>query len=92
MSSSSRKNLPENELAVVSGYVHDVSDVLVGKQGGRYFDFKVQESSEVFTRIACFSPDKRNALKNKNESKSAVRLLNLSPSKEVTIPTRKNIQ
>ena len=89
MSSSSRKNLPENELAVVSGYVHDVLDVLVGKQGGRYFDFKVQESSEVFTRIACFSPDKRNALKNSNESKSAVRLLNLSPSKRSYDPDKK---
>ena len=90
MSSSLRKNLPESELPVVSGYVHEVSDVLLGKQGGRYFDFKALTlSSEVFTRISCFSPDKRNALKNKNESKSAVQLLNISPSKRSYDPDKK---
>ena len=51
----------------VTGYVH-VSEVCIGRQGGRYFDFKIQETKDVYTRVACFSPDKWATLKNNIQS------------------------
>lgn len=67
----------------VNGYIHDLSEVQIGKtNGNRYFEFHVQESQEKFTRVACFSPEKRDALKRKQESKQPARLMNISPQKK----------
>ena len=73
----------------VDGYVHDVSEVKIpqtGNRGSRYFDFKVQEEEET-KRVICFSPDKRDQLKEKGNSKTPVTLITQeckSPEKEVT--------
>ena len=71
----------KNDPKAVNGYIHDVSEIFVGKQGSRYFDFKIQETPDVYTRVACFSPDKRNTIKEKEESKAAVCIVNVSPRK-----------
>lgn len=73
----------------VNGYIHDVSDVNMAKTGTRYFHFKVQENASEFTRVACFSPEKRKILKDKEQSKDAARLLNLSPQKRKFEPDTK---
>jgi hypothetical protein len=67
----------------VNGYIHELSEIQIGKTtGNRYFDFKVQEDESEFTRVACFSPEKRDVLKRKQESKDPVRLMNVSPQKK----------
>jgi hypothetical protein len=68
------------KLANVDGYIHAVSEVKSSPSGVRYFDFKIQERDEK-RRAVCFSPDKRDAIKEKEECKSPVRLLNVSPQK-----------
>ena len=66
----------------ISGYVHEVSDINIGRTSGkRYFDFKIQEGDGQFTRVACFSPDKRDFLKRKEGSKTPELLVNVSPKK-----------
>ena len=67
----------------VDGYVHDVSEVKIpqtGNRARRYFDFKVQEREEA-KRVICFSPDKRDQLKENESSKTLVTLINVSPQK-----------
>jgi hypothetical protein len=67
----------------VNGYIHELSEIQIGKTtGNRYFDFKVQEDESEFTRVACFSPEKRDVLKRKQESKDPVCLMNVSPQKK----------
>ena len=51
-----------------------------GNRASRYFDFKVQEREEI-KRVICFSPDKRDQLKEKENSKTPVTLINVSPQK-----------
>lgn len=80
-SSSSHSQDGKREQKDVIGYVHGVSAVHMASTGTRYFDFKVQEEASKYTRVACFSPDKRDILKKKEESKEAVGLLNMSPQK-----------
>jgi hypothetical protein len=70
----------EQKLENVDGYIHAVSGVKNSPSGVRYFDFKIQERDEK-RRAVCFSPDKRDAIKEKEECKSPVRLLNVSPQK-----------
>ena len=73
---------PSADLVDVSGYVHNVSDVNIGKTSGRrYFDFKIQEGEGQFTRVACFTADKRDFLKRKEGSKTPALLVNVSPQK-----------
>jgi len=64
----------------VEGYIHKVSEVKVPSSGSRYFDFKVQERDES-RRVVCFVADKWHEVKEKENSKSAVRLTSLSPQK-----------
>lgn len=64
----------------VEGYVHKVSEVRVPASGNRYFEFKIQEREEE-KRVICFSPPKRDELKDKEVSKEPVTLLNVSPQK-----------
>ncbi len=67
----------------VDGYVHQVSDVKIPRSGNhnaRFFDFKIQEG-EGSRRVVCFSPDKRDDLKEKELSKIPVSLLSVSPQK-----------
>ena len=64
----------------VEGYIHKVSEVKVPSSGSRYFDFKVQERDES-RRVVCFVADKWHKVKEKENSKSAVRLASLSPQK-----------
>ena len=67
----------------VDGYVHDVSEVKIMQtvnQAKRHFDFKVQEREET-KRVICFSSDKRDQLKEKENSKTPVTLMNVSPQK-----------
>ena len=68
------------KLTNVDGYIHAVSKVKSSASGVRYFDFKIQERDEK-RRAICFSPEKRDAIKEKEECKSPVRLLNVSPQK-----------
>ena len=64
----------------VEGFIHQVSEVKIPASGSRYFDFTLQERDEKH-RVVCFHPDKRDDLKQKEESKSPVRILNVSPQK-----------
>lgn len=64
----------------IEGYIHKVSPIKVPSSGSRYFDFKVQERDES-RRVVCFIPDKLDEVKEKQDSKAAVRLLSLSPQK-----------
>jgi ssDNA-binding replication factor A large subunit len=64
----------------VEGYIHNVSPIKTPPSGNRYFNFKIQEHSDT-TRVVCFNPDKRETLKQKQEAKSTVRILNVSPQK-----------
>ena len=48
--------------------------------GSRYFDFKVQERDET-RRVVSFIAGKWHEVKEKENSKSAVRLASLSPQK-----------
>ena len=64
----------------VEGYIHDVSAIKTPSSGHRYFDFMVQEHVDS-KRVVCFSPDKRESIKEKETSKAAVRILNVSPQK-----------
>ena len=60
----------------VDGYVHEVSEVKIpqtGNRATRYFDFKVQERDKT-KRVICFSPDKRDQLKENENSKTPVTL------------------
>ena len=74
------KSSDEKKLANVDVYIHAVSEVKSSASGVRYFDFKIQERDEN-RRAVCFSPEKRDAIKEKEECKSPVRLLNISPQK-----------
>ena len=67
----------------VDGYVHEVSELKIpqtGNRASRYFDFKVQEREETKC-VICFSPDKRDQLKENENSKTPVTLMNVSPQK-----------
>jgi hypothetical protein len=64
----------------VDGYIHKVSDVKNPASGYRYFDFKVQERDDE-KRVVCFSPEKRDKLKEKELSNEPVTLQNVSPQK-----------
>ena len=64
----------------VEGFIHQVSEVKIPASGSRYFDFTLQERDEKHS-VVCFHPDKRDDLKQKEESKSPVRILNVSPQK-----------
>ena len=51
----------------IDGYVHDISEVKMPQTGNWaswYFDFRVQEREES-KRLVCFSPDKGDQLKEK---------------------------
>ena len=54
----------------VDSYTHAVSEVKSSASEVRYFDFKIQEKDE-----------KRDAIKEKEECKLPVQLLNVSPQK-----------
>ena len=65
----------------VDGYVHEVSEVKIpqtGNRASRYFDFKYKKETK---RVICFSPDKRDQLKENENSKTPVTLMNVSPQK-----------
>ena len=51
----------------VEGFVHQVSEVKIPAGGSRYFDFTLQERDERH-RVVCFYPEKRENLKQKEES------------------------
>jgi len=51
-----------------------VSEVKIPARGSRYFNFTLQERDEKH-RVVCFHPDKRDDLKQKEESKLPVRIL-----------------
>ena len=79
--------MASNKATEVNQYVHEVSNVLIGKTtGNRYFEFKLQETESQFTRVACFSPEKRHAIREKQESKQPIRLVNVSPQKRKYSP------
>ena len=64
-----------------SGYIHDVSEIKVAaKSGIRYFDFKIQQDASE-ARVVCFSPNKRDDLKEREKRKSLTRLVKVSPQK-----------
>ena len=64
----------------LEGYVHQVSEIKTPSSGTRYFDFNIQQQ-DVRKRVVCFSSQKRDDLKHKQESKTLVKLLNVSPHK-----------
>ena len=64
----------------LEGYVHQVSEIKTPSSGTRYFDFNIQQQ-DVRKRVVCFSAQKRDDLKHKQESKTPVKLLNVSPQK-----------
>ena len=64
----------------VEGYIHEVSEVKTPSSGNRYFDFKIQ-ARDVNRRVVCFSPDKRQDIKENEEKKSPVKIYNVSPKK-----------
>jgi hypothetical protein len=64
----------------VEGYIHGVSEIKTPASGNRYFDFKIQEREES-VRVVCFSPEKRNEIKDNEITKSPVKLLNVSAKK-----------
>ncbi len=55
-----------------------MSDVKTPTSDNRYFDFKIQEEAET-RRVVCVSPEKYNAIKEKQHSKSPTRIV--SPQK-----------
>lgn len=66
----------------VDGYTHRVSPLKTpaNPNSSRYFDFTIQEASQE-TRVICFSPNKREEFKEKEQSKLPVQLTNMSPQK-----------
>jgi len=66
----------------VHGYVHDVSKVQIpaNPKSSRYLTFTIQENEEE-TRVICFSAEKRDELKRKEEAKLPTCLTNVSPQK-----------
>ena len=78
MASRQRPPHEEKKLTNVDGYIHAVYEVKSSASGVHYFDFKIQERDEKRQAI-CFSPEKRDAIKE--ECKSPVQLLNVSPQK-----------
>lgn len=74
---SGSKSSPKKD---IEGFVHEVSDVKIPMGGSRYSDFTLQERDDSH-RVACFYPEKREDLKEKEESKSPVHILNVSPQK-----------
>ena len=63
----------------LEGYVHQVSEIKTPSSGTRYFDFNIQQQ-DVRKRVVCFSAQKRDDV-HKQESKTPVKLLNVSPQK-----------
>lgn len=74
---SGSKSSPKKD---VEGFVHEVSDIKILISGSRYSDFTLQERDESH-RVACFYPEKREDLKEKEESKFPVHILNVSLQK-----------
>ena len=64
----------------VEGYIYEVSEVKTPSSGNRYFDFKIQ-ARDVNRRIVCFSPDKRQDIKENEEKKSPVKIYNVLPKR-----------
>ena len=79
-SSSSSSAKEKKQYFDKEGYVRDVSDIKIPPSGVKYFDFKLQERSDV-TRVVCFSPPKRNEILLKQTTKSPVKLQRISPRK-----------
>ena len=65
----------------LEGYVHQVSEIKTPSSGNRYFEFNIQQQ-DVRKRVVCFNAQKRDDLKHKQESKTPVKLLNVSPQKQ----------
>lgn len=78
--SSGRDIKDTKKLTDVEGYIHSVSPVKNPPSGNRYFDFKIQEREDN-RRVVCFSSDKYDGIKEKEQCKSPVRLQNVSPQK-----------
>ena len=76
MASGSKSN-PKKD---VEGFIHQVSDVKIPMGGNRYFVFTLQERNERH-RVVCFYSEKREDQKQKEQSKSPVRILNVSLQK-----------
>ena len=64
----------------VEGYIHDVSIIKTPTSGNRYFHFTIQERVDS-TCVVCFSPEKRESVKEKEMAKSPVQILSVSPQK-----------
>ena len=56
----------------LKGYVHQVSEIKTPSSGTRYFEFNIQQQN-VRKRVVCFSPQRRDDLKHKQESKTPQR-------------------
>lgn len=70
----------------IHGYVHGISELKIlqtGNQASQYFDFKAEERDEV-KRAICFSPDKWDAFKEKQHSKTPVTPTNVVPRRRNT--------
>jgi hypothetical protein len=72
--------MAERKKEDVEGYIHEVSDVKTPSSGNRYFDFKIQ-GKDINRRVVCFSPDKRQNIKENEQKKSPVKIFNVSLKK-----------
>lgn len=83
-----KKNMDDQ----LKGYVHNVTLTSNSRKGSlRYFKFSLQESEGHKRRAVCYDPSKREVLKGYEESREAVRFLNVGKRKGAASPSEEEI-
>ena len=67
----------------VEGYLHSISPVKISKNQNRYFNAMLQTDDNSYKDLVCFAADRRNELRSLQETKSPVKICNvtLTPGK-----------
>ena len=81
-SNSPTKSAASSPYKDVHGYIHSVSEIQIpaNPKSARYFDFTIQENQED-TRVICFTAEKKDELKRREEAKLPTSLTSISPQK-----------
>ncbi|CAL8236106.1 unnamed protein product [Arctogadus glacialis] len=72
---ASPSEVPRSDGETVVGYLHSVSPMKMSKNSRRYFEPTLQTGREVYNRVVCFSPEKRNQFVHAADNRQAVKLV-----------------
>ena len=79
-SNSPTKSAATSSYKDVHGYINAEIQIPANPKSARYFDFTIQENQED-TRVICFTAEKKDELKRREEAKLPTSLTSISPQK-----------